>query len=88
MEPEILILDEPTAETSKAIWKFMVFIKAQKRKNTTIILISHIMEDIARYFDRVAVMDQGNCVGQPRNVFTPKNTRKIGLDVPQITELF
>lgn len=93
MEPEILILDEPTAgldpKGSMEVYGFLL--KLRKEKNTTIIVISHIMEDIARYFDRVAVMDQGEIVlvDSPRNVFTPKEyLEKIGLDVPQITELF
>ncbi|NLY19006.1 MAG: energy-coupling factor transporter ATPase [Clostridiaceae bacterium] len=93
MEPEILILDEPTAgldpKGSMEVYGFLL--KLRKEKNTTIIVISHLMEDIARYFDRVAVMDQGEIVlvDSPRNVFTPKEyLEKIGLDVPQITELF
>lgn len=93
MEPEILVLDEPTAgldpKGSREVYDFLL--KLRKERNTTIIVVSHIMEDIAQYFDRVAVMDHGKLVlvDSPRNVFAQKEyLEKIGLDVPQITELF
>lgn len=93
MEPEILILDEPTAgldpRGSLEIYEFLL--KLRREKNTTIIVVSHIMEDIARYFDRVVVMEHGKIVlvNSPRNVFAQKEyLENIGLDIPQITELF
>lgn len=93
MEPEILVLDEPTAgldpKGSREVYDFLL--KLRKERNTTIIVVSHIMEDIARYFDRVAVMEHGELVlvDSPRNVFAQKEyLEKIGLDVPQITDLF
>ena len=93
MNPEILVLDEPTAGLdpagSKEIYKFLL--KLRKEKNTTIIIVSHTMEDIANYCDRVAVMNNGELVltGKTREVFSNKEyLAGIGLDVPQITELF
>ena len=93
MEPEILILDEPTAgldpKGSLEVYEFLL--KLRRERNTTIIVVSHIMEDIARYFDRVAVLEHGKLamVDSPRNVFAQKEyLEKVGLDIPQITELF
>lgn len=93
MNPEILVLDEPTAGLdpagSREIYKFLL--KLRNEKNTTIIIVSHTMEDIANYCDRVAVMDHGRLVltGKAREVFSNRELLSgIGLDVPQITELF
>jgi len=93
MNPDILVLDEPTAGLdpagSREIYKFLL--KLREEKNTTIIIVSHIMEDIANYCDRVAVMDHGRLVltGTAREVFSNRDfLAGVGLDVPQITELF
>ncbi|NLX76942.1 MAG: energy-coupling factor transporter ATPase [Clostridiaceae bacterium] len=93
MNPEILVLDEPTAGLdpagSREIFKFLL--KLREEKNTTIIIVSHTMEHIANYCDRVAVMDHGELVltGSTREVFSNRELlAKTGLDVPQITELF
>lgn len=93
MQPEILVLDEPTAGLdpmgSADIYSFLV--KLRNEKKTTIIIVSHTMEDIARYCDRVAVMDHGKLamLDRTRKVFSQKETlERFGLNVPQITELF
>ncbi len=93
MAPEILVLDEPTAGLDPAgsaeIYQFLL--KLRKERNTTIIIVSHTMEDIANFCDKVAVMDHGKLVlvGKTREVFNNKDfLSQIGLDVPQITELF
>lgn len=93
MDPEILILDEPTAgldpKGSLEIYQFLL--KLRKERNTTIIVVSHIMEDIARYCSRVVVMDHGKLLltDSPGNVFAQREMLGgIGLDIPQITELF
>ena len=74
MKPEVLILDELTA--------------LHRDKHMTIILVSHSMEDIARYADRIMVMNHGEKVfdGPPRQVFHHyRELEKIGLAAPQIT---
>lgn len=93
MEPDILVLDEPTAgldpQGSAGIYEFLS--KLNKNRNTTIIIVSHTMEDIARFCDRIAVMEEGKIimVDETRSVFSNKEyLEKKGLDVPQITELF
>ncbi len=93
MRPEILVLDEPTAgldpQGSLEIYGFLERLRQTRR--TTMIIVSHIMEDIARYCERVAVMNDGELVllDTTRNVFSQKeHLEKIGLTVPQVTELF
>jgi energy-coupling factor transport system ATP-binding protein len=93
MNPDILVLDEPTAgldpQGSLEIYNFLL--KLREEKNTTIIIVSHTMEDIAKYCHRAAVLDHGKLVllDKARNVFSKKGfLENIGLDIPQITELF
>ncbi len=88
MEPEILILDEPMAGLDPAGRKEILDLLAQihREKKITIILVSHSMDDVAQYAERLLVMNQGKLVldGSPRKVFQyEEELRKIGLDVPQ-----
>ena len=90
MEPEVLILDEPTAGLDpKGRDEILDQIAAlHKEKGITIILVSHSMEDIARYADRLLVMNHGEKVfdGTPREVFKHyKELETMGLAAPQIT---
>ena len=92
MNPETLILDEPAAGLDpKGRNKILGLIKDYREKSgKTIILISHSMEDIVKFAEKVLVMNKGKvfCFDYTDNVF--KNTEKlvsIGLDVPQITRL-
>lgn len=87
MEPKLLILDEPTAGLDpKGREEILTLIKdIQKEKNIAVILVSHSMEDVAEYADRIIVMDKGSILFDdiPTNVF--KNREKlesIGLTVP------
>ena len=90
MKPEVLILDEPTAGLDpKGRDEILDELTALHRdKHMTIILVSHSMEDIARYADRIMVMNHGEKVfdGPPRQVFHHyRELEKIGLAAPQIT---
>lgn len=92
MNPEILILDEPTAGLDPRgrdeIFSYISDI--HKRKNITIILVSHSMEDVARVAKRVIVMNKGSIEmdGPPKDVFKdPGRLEEIGLSAPQITYL-
>jgi len=92
MEPEVLILDEPTAGLDpKGRDEILDQISALKtEKGITIILVSHSMEDVARYVDRIIVMNQGQVKfdGEPKNVFRHyKELEEIGLAAPQMTYL-
>ncbi|MDO5349024.1 MAG: energy-coupling factor transporter ATPase [Lachnospiraceae bacterium] len=90
MHPEVLILDEPTAGLDpKGRDEILDEISAlHKEKHMTIILVSHSMEDMARYADRLLVMNHGEKVFDdvPKNVFKHyKELEKMGLAAPQIT---
>ncbi len=93
MNPEVLILDEPTAgldpkgrdEILEAIRKL------HDERGITVILVSHSMEDVAKLVDRIIVMHRGKVAmtGTPREVFTRTHEiEKIGLAAPQISYVF
>ena len=92
MEPEVLVLDEPTAgldprgrrELLKNIQKF------HQERGTTIVLVSHSMDEIAQNVDRIVVLSDAHTVmsGTPREVFSHgSELMKAGLDVPQVTRI-
>ena len=90
MEPDVLILDEPTAgldpKGRDEILDQIAYLH-QERK-ITVILVSHSMEDIARYVERILVMNQGEKAfdGTPKEVFAHyKELETMGLAAPQIT---
>lgn len=90
MHPEVLILDEPTAGLDpKGRDEILGQLeRLHREKGMTIILVSHSMEDIARYADRLIVMNRGEKVfdDTPRNVFRSyKELEAIGLAAPQVT---
>ncbi|EJP6472029.1 energy-coupling factor transporter ATPase [Clostridium sp. FAM 1755] len=92
MEPKILILDEPTAGLDpKARDDIYSKIQAlRKEYNMTIILVSHSMEDVAKFADKILVMHKGQCVlqGKPCEVFKEVDTlESIGLAAPEVTYL-
>ena len=90
MNPEVLILDEPTAGLDPKgrddILEQIAYLHEERK--ITVILVSHSMEDIARYVDRILVMNQGQKAfdGTPKEVFAKyKELETIGLAAPQIT---
>ena len=92
MEPQILILDEPTAGLDPQMRQQLIteIVELQEEFSLTIILISHRMEEIARLSDRVFVLDNGKLTltGTPEEVFSNyEYLSEIGLGVPEITEV-
>ena len=92
MEPEVLILDEPTAGLDPAGRDEILFkIKdMHERMNMTVILVSHSMEDIAKLADRILVMNQGQVAMFDKTdaIFKRgEELTQIGLNVPQITRI-
>ncbi len=92
MKPEVLILDEPTAGLDPAGRDEILNLIAQMHKELgiTIILVSHSMEDVAKYVDRIIVMNQGQAVydATSKEVFSHyKELERIGLAAPQVTYL-
>ena len=91
MDPEVLILDEPAAgldpvgreEILGGIYSY------QRKKKNSVIIVSHSMEDMARYSDRLVVLNDGEVYMQGRTsqVFLQsEKLENVGLDVPQITK--
>ena len=92
MEPKVLILDEPTAGLDPAgREKILSQIRAyHEEKGTTVILVSHSMEEIAQNVDRIVVLKGGNTYmeGTPREVFSrAEELEAVGLDIPQVTRV-
>ena len=92
MNPEVLILDEPTAGLDpKGRDNILNQLKLlQRERNIAIVLVSHSMEDVARYADRLVVMNGGKKLydGPCREVFSHyRKLEEIGLAAPQVTYL-
>ena len=93
MEPEVLILDEPTAGLdpvgrSEILGNIQSYRKA---KNATIMMVSHSMEDVARLTDRLLVMNGSKLAmdAPPAQVFThAEELTQMGLNIPQVTQVF
>lgn len=93
MKPKVLILDEPTAGLDPAGRdKILDHIKRyHERTKNTILIVSHSMEDIAKFADKILVMSKAKlfCYDDTVNVFSRADEiSAIGLDVPQITKVF
>jgi len=93
MEPEVLILDEPTAGLDPiGRAEILGNIEAyRKAKNATIMMVSHSMEDVARLTDRLLVMNGAKLAmdGTPEQVFTrAEELVEMGLSIPQVTQIF
>lgn len=92
MDPEVLILDEPTAGLDPMGRELLLsqIINYHKEKGNTVLLVSHSMEDIARVADRVLVMNRSKLfmLDRTREVFAHGDElEKIGLRVPQVTKI-
>ncbi len=90
MKPKVLILDEPTAGLDpKGRDEILDQVeKLHKETGMTVILVSHSMEDIARYVERIIVMNHGEKMldGTPKEVFRHyKELEQVGLAAPQVT---
>ena len=88
MEPEVIVLEEPTAGLDpRGRSEIMdLFASLHKEKNLTTILVTHSMEDAAVYADEIIVMREGTVFkkGTPLDIFSqPEQLLEIGLDVPE-----
>ncbi|ETI69232.1 energy-coupling factor ABC transporter ATP-binding protein [Neobacillus vireti] len=89
MEPDVIVLDEPTAGLDPRGRKEIMdmFYALHKDRNLSTILVTHSMEDAARYADQIVIMQQGKVVNQgtPEEIFSsPVELVKMGLDVPEV----
>lgn len=92
MKPEVLILDEPTAGLDPLGRDEILnqIASMHQELNMTVLLVSHSMEDVAEYVNRIIVMNQGSILldGAPKEVFRHRQELEAaGLSVPQVTEL-
>lgn len=93
MEPEVLILDEPTAGLDP-VGRADILGNIQsyrKAKNATIMMVSHSMEDVARLTDRLLVLNGSKLAmqGSPVEVFAhAEQLKQMGLSIPQVTQTF
>ena len=89
MEPEVIVLDEPTAGLDPRGQKEIrdMFYALHKERGLTTILVTHSMEDAARYADNIVIMHEGSSVlsGAPRDIFKDVETlKKFRLEPPRI----
>lgn len=92
MEPDVLILDEPTAGLDpKARLEMLELVKRlHKEKGISVLLVSHSMDDVAEYADKILVMNNAELkfYDTPKEVFKHRDELlSYGLDVPEITEI-
>lgn len=92
MDPEVLVLDEPTAGLDPMGRDVLLtqIVQYHKKRKNTVLLVSHSMEDIARVADRIIVMNNSHLVmfDKTREMFSHgRELEKIGLRVPQITKI-
>lgn len=92
MQPEIMILDEPTSflDPLGAQNIFSVINELNKNLGLTIILVEHRLDLAAKYANRVIVMNNGkvSLSGTPREIFTSEEARLIGVGIPKATKLY
>ena len=93
MEPEVLILDEPTAGLDpEGREEILANIRAYREaKNATVMMVSHSMNDVARLTDRLLVLNGSHLAmdGAPGEVFTHAwDLEDMGLDIPEVTRVF
>jgi energy-coupling factor transport system ATP-binding protein len=89
MDPDVIVLDEPTAGLDPRGRKEIMnmFYALHKEKQLSTILVTHSMEDAAHYADQIVVMDKGEVYkkGTPEEIFSsPEGLMELGLDVPEV----
>ncbi len=92
MQPEVMVLDEPTSflDPLGAEKIFEVISELNKKLGITVILVEHRLDLASRYANHVVIMDEGTIVhdGKPREVFDSESARLIGVGIPKATRLW
>ncbi len=91
LEPELILLDEPTSELDSegSDLVFEVVRKLSSKKGATVVMVEHKVEQLAEFADRIALMNEGRIltVSEPREFFSNVTLREVGIDPPQVVEL-
>jgi len=92
MQPEIIVLDEPTSflDPLGARKIFEVIYELKQKLGVTIVLVEHRLDLTARYADYIIIIDEGKVVldGQPRKILSSEEARLIGVGIPKATHLY
>ncbi|MEM2994518.1 MAG: ATP-binding cassette domain-containing protein [Candidatus Bathyarchaeia archaeon] len=92
MQPEIIVLDEPTSFLDPLSAKkiFETIYELNKTLGITVVLVEHRLDLTAKYADHIIVMDEGKVVldGEPREILSMEETRLIGIGIPKATRLY
>jgi energy-coupling factor transporter ATPase len=92
MQPEIIVLDEPTSflDPLSAEKIFKVIHDLNKKLGITVVLIEHRLDLTAKYADHIIIMDEGKVCfdGNPREILSTEETRLIGVGIPKATLLY
>ncbi|MBS7624986.1 MAG: ATP-binding cassette domain-containing protein [Candidatus Bathyarchaeia archaeon] len=92
MQPEIIVLDEPTSFldplTARNILE--VIYQLNRSLGITVVLVEHRLDLVARYANRIIVMNNGEIIadGEPRRVFLDENVKLVGIGVPKVVKLY
>jgi len=92
MQPEVMVLDEPTSflDPLGASKIFEVINELNKKLGITVVLVEHRLDLASKYANHVIVMDNGKVVldGEPRKIFNSEEARLIGVGIPKATRLY
>ena len=92
MQPEVIVLDEPTSFLDPLGAKkiFEVIYELNRNTGITIVLVEHRLDLTAKYADHIIVMDDGKIVldGEPREILSSEEARLIGVGIPKATRLY
>ena len=92
MQPEVIVLDEPTSFLDPLGAKriFEVIYELNRKLGITIVLVEHRLDLTAKYADHIIIMDEGKVVldGEPREILSSEEARLIGVGIPKATRLY
>jgi energy-coupling factor transport system ATP-binding protein len=92
MQPEIIVLDEPTSflDPLSAEKIFEVIYELNKKLGITVVLVEHRLDLTAKYANHIIVMDEGKVCfdGEPREILSREESRLIGIGIPKATLLY
>ncbi|MGQ9530350.1 MAG: energy-coupling factor ABC transporter ATP-binding protein [Candidatus Bathycorpusculaceae bacterium] len=92
MQPEVMVLDEPTSFLDPLSAKkiFEVIYELNKKLGITVVLVEHRLDLTAKYADHIIIMDDGKVIldGEPREILSSEEARLIGIGIPKTTRLY